>query len=191
MIATVHRAIEPHDGLITQARYEGAATFAEYLASVVKNREWWHDGYRVASVSEEHSARANALSTPWKLVVLSEDWCGDAVNIVPYLARFVESAPAKLELRLLGRDANNDVMTAHLTGKSRAIPILIALDQRFVEHGWWGPRPRALQEHAIGDWWTLPKDERRLRIRTFYARDRGKQTIEEVLELLESLSPQG
>jgi hypothetical protein len=44
-----------------------------------------------------------------------------------------------------------------------------------------------LQEQAMGDWWQLPKDERRLRIRKWYARDRGRQIHEELLRLLEGM----
>jgi hypothetical protein len=53
--------------------------------------------------------------------VLSEDWCGDAVNSVPYLARLAELAP-NLDLRVLARDENPDLMDAHLTRGSRSIP---------------------------------------------------------------------
>ena len=38
------------------------------------------------------------------LLVLSEDWCGDAVNIVPWVARLVAMMPG-VDLRVLGRDA--------------------------------------------------------------------------------------
>lgn len=144
--------------------------------------------YRLAKASDEHITRANELQRSWKLLALSEDWCGDAVNILPYVARLTEAAAAKLELRVLGRDANPDIMSAHLTGTSRAIPIVVALDEDHVEHGWWGPRPRALQEQAQGDWWTIQKDDRRLRIRTWYARDRGRQLLDEILQLLEGVS---
>lgn len=185
MITTVHVAEAPHDSLITHARYASAPTFPAYLDSVVKNSTWWQDTYRLAKVGEEDIMRANALPIAWKLLALSEDWCGDAINILPYVARLAEAAPTKLELRVLGRDANPDIMNAHLTGTSRAIPIVSALDRTFAEHGWWGPRPRELQEQTLGEWWTLPKDERRLRIRTWYARDRGRQVLNEILQLLE------
>lgn len=174
--------------MVNADRYAAALTFPDYLASVVKNREWWQDTYRLATVREEHAARADALATPWKLVAISEDWCGDAVNILPFVARLVEAAPKKLEMRLLGRDANPDLVNAHLTGGlTRSIPTIIVLDDDFTEYGWWGPRPFPLQEQAMGDWWKLPKDERRLRIRTWYARDRGRQVHDELLRLLEGM----
>lgn len=174
--------------MVNADRYAAALTFPEYLASVVKNREWWQDTYRLATVREEHAARADALATRWKLVAITEDWCGDAVNILPFVARLVEAAPQKLEMRLLGRDANPDLVNSHLTGGyTRSIPSIIVLDDDFMEYGWWGPRPLPLQEQAMGDWWKLPKDERRLRIRMWYARDRGRLVHDELLRLLEGM----
>lgn len=189
MTTTIHRSDEPRPSLVNADRYTAAPTFADYLASVVKNREWWRDTYRLASVRDEHIERANALATSWKLLAITEDWCGDAVNILPYIARLVEAASDKLEMRLLGRDANPDLINAHLTaGRTRSIPSVIVLDDFYLEHGWWGPRPLPLQEQAMGDWWSLPKDERRLRIRTWYARDRGREIHDELLRLLEGLT---
>ena len=186
---TIHRSDTPRPSLVSADRYAAALTFPDYLASVVKNREWWQDTYRLATVREEHAARADALATSWKLVAITEDWCGDAVNILPFVARLVEAAPKKLEMRLLGRDANLDLMNAHLTGGlTRSIPSIIVLDDDFMEYGWWGPRPLPLQEQAMGDWWKLPKDERRLRIRMWYARDRGRQVHDELLRLLEGMT---
>ena len=45
-----------------------------------------------------------------------------------------------LDLRVLARDENLDIMDTHLTnGRSRSIPVVILLDEDFVEKGWWGP----------------------------------------------------
>jgi hypothetical protein len=189
LTATVHRANAPSASLITAERYNAALTFAEYLESVAKNREWWQSTYRVATVADADIARAQALPRQWRLVAISEDWCGDAVNILPYVGRLVDAAPNTLQLRVLGRDANSDVMETHLTGRSRSIPVVIALDADYLEHGWWGPRPVRLQLQAMGEWWLLHKDERRTLIRTWYARDHGRQVIDELLQLLNPVSP--
>jgi len=125
-----------------------------------------------------------ALSGEWHLLVINEDWCGDAVNTVPHVARLAELA-SNLDVRIIGREANPDIMDTHLTNGSRSIPIVIALDERFVEHGWWGPRPGELQRWATDEGRLLEKDERYRHIRTWYARDRGRTTLTEVLALLE------
>lgn len=165
-------------------RFEAAPRFAEFLEQARHLTQLWQDSYRLARVPDELVARAAALPGRWHLLVLVEDWCGDAVNTVPHLARLAELAP-NLDLRLLPRDENPDLMDAHLTNGARSIPVVIALDAEFVERGWWGPRPSVLQALAMGEWRALEKDERYPKIRAWYARDRGRSTLGEVLDLLE------
>lgn len=170
--------------MITKARYCEGETFADFMTRRVKNHDLWVAITHRVIIPIEFSARVEALGGHWHLLVLSEDWCGDAVNIVPIIAKLSESV-SNMDLRILARDENLDIMDAHLTGKSRSIPILILLNQKFQECGWWGPRPRALQKWVTQKGLLLPKDERYREIRTFYARDRGLTTMEEVVAMLE------
>jgi hypothetical protein len=165
-------------------RYLGAPEFGEMLATAEKNAELWAAVWRRAVVPEEYVGRVAALGGAWHLLVLSEDWCGDAVNTVPVVARLAELAP-NLDLRVLARDENLDLMDAHLTGTSRSIPVVIALDDEFREHGWWGPRPGELQRWVLGPGLAMEKGERYREIRTWYARDHGVATLEEVVTMLE------
>ena len=75
-----------------------------------------------ARSDDDYVRRASSLPGDWHLLVLSEDWCGDAVNTVPVVAKLAERCP-NLDLRVLARDANLDIMDAHLTGRSRSIPV--------------------------------------------------------------------
>ena len=167
-----------------RARYAAALSFDAYLDTVVENAQLWRDAARLARLSDGAAARAAALPGRWHLLVLSEDWCGDAVNTVPFVARLADAAPA-LDVRVLGRDANPDVIDAHLTSGSRSIPIVIAYDESFREHAWWGPRPTALQAWVMGEGQALDKAARYRHVRTWYARDRGRTTLDEVLRMLE------
>lgn len=166
-------------------RFDHASRFAEFLASAEKNAALWRDTYRLTRVPPEAVARADALTGRWHLLVLNEDWCGDAVNTIPYIARLAELS-RNLDLRVLGRDANPDLMDTHLspTG-ARAIPVVIVLDERFEERGWWGSRPSALQRWVLEEGLALEKEERYRYVRTWYARDRGRSTLDEVLTLME------
>jgi hypothetical protein len=116
-----------------------------------------------------------------RFLVIAEDWCGDASNTVPVIARLVESTP-DLELRIIQRDRYPEVMDRYLTNGARSIPIVIVLDQDFQEIGHWGPRPTELQAWVMANRATLPKSELYPRVRKWYARDRGETTIREVLE---------
>jgi hypothetical protein len=165
-------------------RYLGAPEFEEMLATATENADLWAAVWRRATVAEEYVRRVAGLGGAWHLLVLSEDWCGDAVNVVPVVAKLAELSP-NLDLRVLARDENLDLMDAHLTGTARSIPVVIALDDEFREQGWWGPRPADLQEWVLGAGRALEKDERYRQVRAWYARDRGTTTLEEVVGMLE------
>jgi hypothetical protein len=171
--------------VITKARYCDGETFADFMARPIANHDLWAGILHHVIIPIELSARVEALGGHWHLLILSEDWCGDAVNIVPIVAKLAESV-SNMDLRILARDENLDIMDSHLTGTSRSIPIVILLNKKFEECGWWGPRPRALQKWVTEKGTLLPKNERYREIRTFYARDRGLTTMEELVAMLEA-----
>ena len=171
--------------LTMRERYLGAMEFGEMLATVTKHEALWHAVWRRAAVDDAPVRRVAALGSAWHLLVLSEDWCGDAVNSVPVLARLAELAP-NADLRVLARDANPDLMDAHLTGAARSIPVVIVLDAAFREVGWWGPRPAALQAWVLGEGQALAPDDRYREVRAWYARDRGRSVVEELVRIMEA-----
>jgi hypothetical protein len=167
-----------------QEYFESALRFSEFLEQAQKNAELWRDTYRLVRLPADAVERAARVPGRWHLLVMVEDWCGDAVNTVPMLARLAELVDT-FDLRVVGRDANPELMDAHLTNGSRSIPIVMVLDEDFVEHGWWGPRPTELQQWVLGPGQALEKGERYRQVRTWYARDRGRSTIDEVLTVIE------
>jgi hypothetical protein len=182
MQTSLHSALP--DPVALRDRFRGATTFEALLGSVQKNVELWTAMWRHARVDEEYVRRVSALPGRWHLLALSEDWCGDAVNTVPVVARLAERCP-NVELRVLARDENPDIMDAHLTGTSRSIPVIIVLDDAFEERGWWGPRPTVLQHWVSGQGQLLEKSVRSRVARTWSARDRGRTTLEEVVSIME------
>ncbi len=165
-------------------RFLAAPTFREYLDGVDKNRDLWHGITDRVRIPEEVIAEAGSLPSKWHLLVLSEDWCGDAVNLVPVLAGLVDGVDT-LELRVLPRDENLDLMDEHLTNeRSRSIPIVILLDEDFVERAWWGPRPGPIQNWVMEEGLALESDERYKEIRRWYARDRGGTMLRELMDLM-------
>lgn len=160
--------------------YERGETFSDFLEKTRESQHPWEDFYERTRVPREILARVRNLTGRWRLLVLCEEWCGDGANILPYLARLAEATP-KLGLRILFRDENPELMDAHLTGGNRSIPVVMILDEDFLEVGWWGPRPAPLQEIFLREIRPLPKEERYPKVRAWYARDRGRTTLEEIL----------
>lgn len=183
--------IDPALAVSRAADWARGVGFETFLPTAEQNADLWNGVWTRARVEPSALSRLEAVPGDWKLLVISEDWCGDASNSVPVLARLAEQAP-NLELRLVPRDADEAslaLIDAHLTdGRSRSIPVAILLDAHDVERGWWGPRPAELQRWVMSDGQTLEKDERYRQARLWYARDRGRATVDEVVSLIEAAS---
>lgn len=164
--------------------FTSGETFATLLGRPKDNSPLWEAIYKRSTLSPEMIERAKVIRGPWNLLVLNEDWCGDSVNIIPHLARLKEASPG-IDLRIVGRDANPDIMNAHLSGGSRSIPVVIVLDADFTERGWWGPRPGPLQSWVLNEGLALEKPERYRHVRTWYARDRGATLVAEIISIIE------
>lgn len=172
-----------------QERFEGAQTLSEFMAGAEQNQDMWRSIHARASIGEEILEAARQLPAKRHLLVLLEDWCGDAFNSVPWLARLADAVPDRLELRVLRRDENLDLMDAHLSPTGgRAIPVVMVLDEDYEEIGWWGSRPAPLTKWFEETGRDLEKDERYRQIRLWYARDRGVSTLTEVLALAGALA---
>lgn len=166
-------------------RYFAALDFPAYLKSVQKNKELWHAVYERVKLDPRLVEKAREIPGTRHLLALSEDWCGDAVNLLPVVSRLAEEVPG-WDLRVLSRDENLDLMDDHLTdGKSRSIPVVLILDENFVERGWWGPRPKPLQEWFVEEGLKMPSKERYKTIRRFYAKDKGQTLLWEILDLMQ------
>jgi hypothetical protein len=159
--------------------WERALSFEDFVAASEQHKGLWEGIYRIVRVPD-WAFQAIPLGTRHRLLVIAEDWCGDASSTVPILARFADAAPG-LELRLLRRDEHPELMDRYLTNGSRSIPIVIVLDESHRELGHWGPRPSVLQAWVMENRPLVPKAELYPQIRRWYARDRGETTLREVL----------
>ena len=113
--------------------FESAMTLEEFIERAEVNRDLWRAMYRRAHAPEDLLERLELPARRY-LLVLIEDWCGDAVNTIPVLARFAEAHP-QLDLRVLCRNENPDLINAHLSGTARAIPVVMVLDENYEELG--------------------------------------------------------
>jgi hypothetical protein len=116
--------------------------------------------------------------------VLSEVWCGDSVQVIPYLARIASLRP-DIMFRILLRDVNPDIMDCYLTAGKRSIPKVIVWDAGGNELFTWGARPagaQAVVDEALAE--KLPKQQRLERLHLWYGRDRGRSIEGELAVLL-------
>lgn len=165
-------------------RWDRALTYEQFVKESKEHCALWTGVYRTARIPDWAIGRLAELGERFRVVVLAEDWCGDATNTVPVLAKWAELTPG-VELRILRRDEHPEVMQRYLTDGTRSIPVAIVLTEAMDEIGWWGPRPAELQE------WVK---EQRLagrtkldfypEVRRWYAKDRGETTLRELFEVM-------
>jgi hypothetical protein len=169
--------------------FHSGQTYAEMVGSAKSQVDLFTHFRARAVAPPEFAERVAATGRSWHLLAVSEDWCGDAVNILPWVDAFDASSPL-VELRIIARDEHLDLMDRHLTnGRSRSIPIVILLDDRFVERAWWGPRSRPMQEwFETPEAQALTKDERYKELRIRYSRDRGRTMLDEITTMIESIA---
>jgi hypothetical protein len=167
-----------------QHEFETGVRFDEYLAGTQTNADLWLGIYARAIVSAHDIAAVEATGRQWHLLVISEDWCGDAVNTVPVVARLAEQS-RNIDMRVITRDDNPAVMDRHLSPTGgRAIPVVMVLDDQYNEVGWWGSRPEELQSWYVGPGRTLEKAARYKHVRGWYARDKGASVVAEILRIM-------
>lgn len=85
----------------------------------------------------------NVRKQTW--LVLSESWCGDAAHTLPVLNKIAENSN-NIDLKIVLRDNNLDLMNTFLTNGSQAIPKLIIVDENYCLINVWGARSKAANQ---------------------------------------------
>jgi hypothetical protein len=96
--------------------------------------------------SPQLKEQINGLKHKTHWLILTEHWCGDASQTLPVFNKIAEMSEGKIEMKLVYRDQNPELMDAYLTNGTRSIPKLIQLDEQFNVTGIWGPRPTEAQK---------------------------------------------
>ena len=116
---------------MTAERFAEGMTFPEYFAQMRTNKDRF--AKRLAETEISSDDREAVRARKLKILVITEDWCGDALVSFPGLAKLVEGAP-DVEMRVFLRDANPDVMDQYLKrGVYRTIPVFVFFDEHMNE----------------------------------------------------------
>ncbi len=138
---------------------------------------------KIGQINPDLAATIQNINAPQKWLILTEAWCGDAAQNIPFINKMVALNP-NIELRLLLRDENLDIMDAYLTNGARAIPKLIIMNKDLKELATWGPRPQPVQQNLV-DYKSgkITKDVFEIAVHSWYAKDRGN-TLQKEFDLM-------
>lgn len=116
-----------------------------YVHNMEKNRENLLTVYNQYAIHQKEKELLQKLQKKkLRALVITADWCGDAMVNVPIFMRIANEA--LIDVRYFIRDENLDLMDQYLTnGTARSIPIIVIIDQDGNEVGKWGPRSAEAQ----------------------------------------------
>jgi thioredoxin family protein len=182
------------------AYYAKGVTFAAFLDAAQSNPDEWRKRYSNAAVTADTVSRLRALPARRLLLVVADDFstpprtrraagtpaCSDSTETVPYVARLVDAAPDRIEMRVLNSRTGRPIMEAHRTSDGRAAtPTVVVLTADGNLIGAWSERPSALQAWVLEHKPTLTRTELHDRRAKWYADDSGKSAVAEILALIE------
>lgn len=95
---------------------------------------------KTIKISYKTSIAMNTISQPQTWLVIAEGWCGDAAQNLPIIHKIAETSNL-VNLKVVLRDDNEDLMNLFLTNGGKSIPKLVVLDKNNNVLNTWGPRP--------------------------------------------------
>lgn len=159
----------------------------EYTKLNIQRTNRWD---KRAVLGDELVETLGTLNKKQTWVVLTEGWCGDSAQILPFINKMAELSD-KIELRIILREEHPEIMDLFLTdGKSRSIPKLIILDSETLEVlGDWGPRPGVVHSSYLAERNDVNVGGKiaTQNLHLWYARDKGKETQDEINTILKSI----
>ena len=180
----------PYEGgelnLITA--YDLAMSYQAYLEQLGKNLDLHKLHYKKFSIDENTIAKISGYKKV-KILIITEPWCGDSLALLPIIKRIAEKND-HWEIKVLLRDANLEIMDHFLTNSVRGIPVFLFLDERGEFLFRWGPRPKKAaqifenyrEQIAAGE---IEKQDVIKKIRVYYAKDRGIETLTELIAVFD------
>jgi hypothetical protein len=133
--------------MVTKERFAQGMTFPQYLDQMTINKDKFLETLGTVHVAPEDRAGLTGRSGKLNVLVITEDWCGDALTNFPVLARMVDGLP-NVEMRVFLRDQNPDLMDQYLNrGIFRSIPVFVFFDDHMKEIARFIERPPKITEY--------------------------------------------
>ena len=173
-----------HDGKATgNEQSEALVHYTELNETRMKRLE------KTIAIAIENVQKLQQLQNDYIWLVLSEGWCGDAAQILPIIHKMADST-ARIDLKIVFRDANEELMNLFLTNGTKSIPKLLILDKNTLKVlGDFGPRPKGAKqlmleykaEHGMID------ETAKSNLQLWYFHDKGASIQQEIMDLMQTL----
>lgn len=146
---------------------------------------------KTIKITEDDRKQIEAFSKKSTWLVITESWCGDAAHVLPAINKMAELND-NIDVKVVLRDENPDLIDAFLTNGGRAIPKVIMIDDATGEVlNTFGPRPseatNLVNRFKAENGGLTPEFKEDLQ--HWYNKDKGQNIIKDVTKILKEVSP--
>lgn len=130
---------------------------------------------------------SNVRKQTW--LVICESWCDDSAHTLPVLNKIAEHSDC-INLKIVLKDDNLDLINTFLTNGTQAIPKLIMVDENCCLINVWGARSKAATKlvHNYKKEFGNIDSEFKKNLQIWYNKDKGISIIADLIKLVKKSS---
>lgn len=140
-----------------QEYFEKGISLENYMAQMESNQQKSYSIYEKFELPEDAEFMALLKEKNPHVLVITEDWCGDAMMNNAILRKITDAAD--LDVHCVYRDENLELIDRYLTNGGRSIPKYIILSEQGDVLAEWGPRASKVQAFVDEKKSVLPEKE--------------------------------
>jgi hypothetical protein len=172
--------------LLIEGKSSGAIQSDDLTHYSSLNETRMHRLDKTIKFSEDILLKLQSLKSDYIWLVISEGWCGDAAQLLPIFNKMDEVSD-KIEMKIVFRDENKELINLFLTNGAKSIPKVIILDKNTLNvEGNWGPRPKGAIEliQNYKEKFDAIDENVKTELQLWYLHDKGLSTQNEIADLL-------
>jgi len=167
---------------------EKTEALANYTKLNDRRMNRWDKTLKLTDEAKEATLKLHDHVT-W--LVITESWCGDAAHVMPVISKMADLND-NIDLKVVLRDENDDLMNQFLTNGTKSIPKMIMINDETGEvTDTYGPRPHVATK-MVNDY----KNEHgkltpefKEELQHWYNQDKGRGTIKDLTKMLCEVEP--
>lgn len=185
--------------------YKQYLDFSEEKISKINKNELDEKGKKLFEYSQLNLVRSYRIQKSYRLkseivnlfsginekqiwLAITEDWCGDSAQNLPYFYNYVRSVQ-NIDFRIILRDDNLEFVDNYFNHtSSRSIPRILGFNSLGKELFRWGPRPK-VAKNLVQQLMEEGKERTVIneKLHLWYGRNKGKELEKEIVEILNGL----
>ena len=177
--------------LVTSLAKDGKVTGNEQSEDLLHyselNETRMHRLDKTIQITDEVQVLLEKVNKKHLWLVISEGWCGDAAQLLPIINKMALVSD-KIEIKIVLRDDNEELMNQFLTNGTKSIPKLIILDEDLNVISDFGPRPNGAKQLILDykDKFGIIDEIAKIELQKWYLHDKGISTQKEIMELMQN-----